>query len=295
MNISSVRFLCCFALFLLLACSKEKTAETGAQTSPQKGEVSYSIEIIPLNVTRNSTIYLVPHGFILSDAKIEWFVNGAPAVRAVPDQFSTEAIRKHDKVQAKIIIKDKEIDSNIIEIQNSPPEISNVSIVPQGFKPGDTLRAEASVHDIDGDAVTVTYEWTKNGETAGNSKQFEGELRKGDKLTVKITPFDGEAYGHSLVLRREVGNMPPIISESREYNFDGKIYTYQVKATDPDGDPLTYSLKTSPSGMTINPATGVIKWNVPPDFIGKASFSVLVADGHNGEALQNLAFEIKSQ
>lgn len=290
-----IRFLCAITLVPLLACSADKPVEKSEQNHTQTGEGSYLIEIIPLNVTRNSTIYLVHHGFTLSDAKIEWFVNGSPVLSALPDQFNTDGIRKHDKVQSKVIIKDKEIVSNIIEIKNAPPEINQAELVPEGFKPVGTLRVEATESDIDGDAVTLTYEWNKNGEPAGSSKQFKGKLKKGDKLSIKVTPFDGEAYGRSLVLRREVGNMPPIISESMEYNFDGKIYTYQVKATDPDGDPLMYSLKTAPSAMTINPSAGLIKWNVPPGFIGKASFTVSVIDGHGGEASQNLTFEIKSE
>ena len=46
-----------------------------------------------------------------------------------------------------------------------------------------------------------------------------------------------------------------MIVDHKNFNFDGKIYTYQVKATDPDEDKLTYSLKSAPAGMTIDPKT----------------------------------------
>jgi len=39
-----------------------------------------------------------------------------------------------------------------------------------------------------------------------------------------------------------------------------ELYTYNVDATDPDGDALTYSLDVKPSGMTIDSATGLIEW-----------------------------------
>ncbi|HCL90511.1 MAG TPA: hypothetical protein DHW70_04240 [Candidatus Atribacteria bacterium] len=34
------------------------------------------------------------------------------------------------------------------------------------------------------------------------------------------------------------------------------LYTYDVNATDPEGDTLTYSLIAPPEGMTIDPDTG---------------------------------------
>ena len=39
----------------------------------------------------------------------------------------------------------------------------------------------------------------------------------------------------------------------------GLTYTYDVRATDPDGDPLTYSLPVKPDGMTIT-ADGLVTW-----------------------------------
>ena len=59
------------------------------------------------------------------------------------------------------------------------------------------------------------------------------------------------------------------------------LYTYDVEATDPDsGDILTYSLTTSPSGMTIDSATGVISWTPTSDQIGDNNVTVKVSDGN---------------
>ena len=278
----------------MVSCSPEKPPVTESR----KQEISrpaddISLEITPLNVTHNSRIYAVPRGFTLSDAGIEWFVNGYPASGSMPGQFSTADAMKNDEVQARAIVKGSEIWSDIITIKNSSPEISKVRILPEVFRPGDTLYVEASGIDIDGDEVTISYEWTKNGEPAGQSKQIEGTLRRGDKISVRITPFDGEDYGRPGVLHREILNLPPAIIDGRKHRFTGNLFTHQVKANDPDGDPLTYSLKSSPSGMTINSSTGLVKWDVPPEFTGKTSFIVSVSDGHGGEAAQTIVFEIR--
>ncbi|MCJ7789408.1 MAG: putative Ig domain-containing protein [Candidatus Atribacteria bacterium] len=55
------------------------------------------------------------------------------------------------------------------------------------------------------------------------------------------------------------------------------LYIYNVEAADPDGDTLTYTLTTSPTDMTINSATGVIKWT--PSTTGDYNVTVEVSDG----------------
>ncbi len=58
-----------------------------------------------------------------------------------------------------------------------------------------------------------------------------------------------------------------------------ELYTYDVDVTDPDGDTLTYSLTTSPAGMTINSTNGVISWTPTFDQIGDNDVTVEVSDG----------------
>ena len=55
------------------------------------------------------------------------------------------------------------------------------------------------------------------------------------------------------------------------------LYTYDVEAIDPDDDTLTYTLTTSPTGMTINSTTGAINWT--PGTEGDYDVTVEVSDG----------------
>jgi len=57
----------------------------------------------------------------------------------------------------------------------------------------------------------------------------------------------------------------------------GEAYTYDVNATDPEGDTLAYSLITKPTGMTIKSTTGLIKWT--PKAEGNFAVAVKVSDG----------------
>ena len=75
-------------------------------------------------------------------------------------------------------------------------------------------------------------------------------------------------------------NSSPIIeSDPITTAKEGAVYTYDVEATDPNGDTLTYSLTTTPIGMTINSTTGVISWTPTESQIGENEVSVEVSDG----------------
>ncbi|MEW6601705.1 MAG: putative Ig domain-containing protein, partial [Nitrospirota bacterium] len=177
------------------------------------------------------------------------------------------------------------------QTENNPPKLGNVKIMPEVFRTGDRLYVDVTVSDVDGDDVTVNYEWTLNGEPAGSAREIDAEIKRGDRLSVKITPYDGELYGRTITLKREIGNTPPVIEENKSFVFDGKTYTIQIMASDPDGDDLTYSLKTAPEGMSIDSA-GLITWNVPSEFKGKAPVAVSVADGNGGQAEVNFTITI---
>ncbi len=177
---------------------------------------------------------------------------------------------------------------------NNPPAITKAELRPENIRNTDSLKIVAEGSDKDGDEVTFNYEWIKNSEPAGNSNTITG-FKRGDKISVRITPFDGKDYGQPKTIYTEIRNTNPKIVEHKEAMFDGKSYSYQVRAADPDGDPLSYSLKSAPPGMTIDPLTGLIKWEVPPDFKGKNPIIVSVTDDHGGEASQSFYLEIKSE
>lgn len=56
-------------------------------------------------------------------------------------------------------------------------------------------------------------------------------------------------------------------------------YAYDVNATDPDGDTLTYTLTANPTGMTIVSTTGVIGWTPTSTQLGNRPVTVAVSDG----------------
>jgi hypothetical protein len=298
------RFLMLLFLVAVLSCSSEKSPEmSGQETQKPEGAPSsavtgdgkpFSAQIIPTDATRGSTIHLVSQGFSPADVRITWVVNNS-IMDTVSPRFHAAEVKKGDKIYAKVVFQGQEIISNTIEIGNSSPVLTSIKILPEIFKPGDTLSVEAVASDPDGEPVEISYQWTVNGVPAGTGKQLEAPLRKGDKIDIRITPADEESAGRAVILHREIANLPPVLQDGKKYAFDGKTFSYQIRASDPDGDALSYSLKAAPSAMRIDSSTGFITWDAPSDFTGKASFAVSVADGHGGEVTQDLTLEIKPE
>jgi|WetSurSiteA1Bulk_404760.scaffolds.fasta_scaffold06230_3 hypothetical protein len=181
--------------------------------------------------------------------------------------------------------------------RNKPPLITKFNIEPKYPVIGDTVRAEVETVDRDEDAVTVAYQWVKNDvllEETSNTLLLAGGYKRGDKLSVKATPDDGKVKGTTLTVVVTIANASPVVKGVPEpFKLNGDLYTYQVKATDPDGDGLTYALKEAPDGMTIDPKKGFIQWKVPPDVTGTSSHTVSVTDGQGGETTATITLDIQ--
>ena len=281
-------------VLLALSCSTDKRDDRSGSASVASGVrgttqqfasiplETYTLEISPKAASQNSTVNLIVTGFDLHDAKIEWLLNGASVESAWPNQLKLSMAKKGDTLQARALIRGREILSNQIDIVNTPPELTIMKFLTEVTKPGDALGVAVEGSDVDGDKITFLYEWTINGEPAGSEEKLGKLIKRGDLVVVKVTPYDGQIYGRAIALSREIQNMPPVIQEHGEFQFDGTQYTYQVKATDPDGDALAYALESQPEGMTIDTSRGLITWIVPADYKGKTSVSVVVTDGHGG-------------
>ena len=74
-------------------------------------------------------------------------------------------------------------------------------------------------------------------------------------------------------------NNKPIIGSTPDTTAKIEIeYTYEVVATDPDGDTLTYTLSVKPEGMTINEQTGAVSWTPIETQIGEHQVIIEVSD-----------------
>jgi hypothetical protein len=151
---------------------------------------------------------------------------------------------------------------------------------------------ETEGYDADGDPVQFEIAWQKNGQPAGTGNHLIAPVKRGDKVIVTITPFDGKDRGKSATLSREILNTPPVIEGQEQFQVTDSAVTFQVRASDADGDPLTYSIKDAPPGMSIDPGTGRVRWVTSPGTAGKVPFTVIVSDGSGGESTARFSVTI---
>ncbi|MHB8110125.1 MAG: Ig domain-containing protein [Syntrophorhabdaceae bacterium] len=131
---------------------------------------------------------------------------------------------------------------------------------------------------MDGREVNYKFDWTVNGQPSGDGGERITGFKRGDRVAVAITPFEGERAGTSRLLEFLVNNTSPKIEENKDMKFDGKRLSYQVKGSDLDGDELTYVLDDAPEGMTIDPKTGLVNWQPKEGDSGERAVKVKVSD-----------------
>ena len=88
---------------------------------------------------------------------------------------------------------------------------------------------------------------------------------------------------------------PEIITTPNLQSLVGDIYRYNVDATDPDGDALTYRLSSSPLNMTIDSLTGQINWNTATTQPGTYQTEVQVIDNRGGLTKQGFNITLNAQ
>ncbi|MFZ5906512.1 MAG: hypothetical protein ACOYVJ_03760 [Nitrospirota bacterium] len=213
------RFLILLFLTFVLSCSSEKSPEMSGQQPQEPGgapssavtveATPFSVQIIPSDAKRGTTMYLVPQGFTLNDeVRVAWIVNNN--IRdAASQRFHAEELKKGDRVSAKAVFDGREMISNTIVIRNSPPVITSIRILPEILKPGDRLSVEVQASDPDEDPVEITCAWTVNGIPAGTGEQLEVPIRMGDTIDITITPSDEESTGRTVTLHRAVTDLQP--------------------------------------------------------------------------------------
>jgi hypothetical protein len=170
-----------------------------------------------------------------------------------------------------------------MELKNSIPNVSQASFNPAAPVAGKDLTAVVQAEDRDGDGVTFRYQWMRNGQTVPEAKAgtLTGNLlKRGDAIEVKIIPWDGSEAGSERALGPvKVQGRPPVItSEPPADGFAGGFFSYRVTASEPDGEKVAFGLTQGPSGMTISPGDGLIRWTLPSDRGKTYAVTVRVTD-----------------
>lgn len=150
---------------------------------------------------------------------------------------------------------------------NSAPTVAAITLSPSAVYTDDTLTASASTTDLDGDSVSLTYDWTVNGVPVGASgATLDGGIYfdRDDVVEVTVTPNDGTDSGSSLTsssvtIRNTAPTAPVVAIDPTDPEAGDSLFCdVTTDATDADGDALTYTFAWEQDGAAFGSASTTV-------------------------------------
>ncbi|PLX83428.1 MAG: hypothetical protein C0616_00160 [Desulfuromonas sp.] len=186
--------------------------------------------------------------------------------------------------------------SENVTIQNAAPVVVDAPVTLTIDGDEKYFEVNPQVEDADFDIIDLSYEWRVNRELRedieGNRFPLVG-LNRDDRLEVRIKPNDGLVDGPAfLVSDIVVQNSPPKITSLPTQNFSAAIYSYQVVAADPEGDPITFNLGEAPEGMSIDAETGMLTWPLQGVSPGDYTIEIRARDSAGAETVQSFSLSL---
>lgn len=294
-------------LVLMMSCTKDKpeapsaqeepSPETAPASSPASSAGSRTLAIVPENADVGSTLSVRASGFTLpsagGDDRLVWLLNGSPVSSADPLilDLREHLASKGDTVEAVAHVGGEQISSGQLRVSNSPPRITDTSFHDPGEASGN-FSIDVQTEDADGDSVTLEYQWTVNGIPAGTEKQADLSPSPADRIEVSVRAYDGEDYSQESREEFTLLNRAPRFDRVEQYHIVGSTYIYNASASDPDHEPVIFSLDSEPPGMTIDPDSGQVRWDVPDDFFGTVEYYILAADDKGLKSVLPMKFSV---
>ncbi len=175
---------------------------------------------------------------------------------------------------------------------------------------GKTYRFVPRAYDRDGDrlrfAIHNKPSWASFDSRNGALTGVPRARHVGTYSNIRITVTDGRwprVYAtlgpFSITVPRSSGggsgNAPPVISGTPSTQaVQGQVYSFAPKASDADGDPLTFGIRNRPSWTTFNSGTGLLRGTPGASDIGVYNdIQISVTDGKATVSLP--AFSIRAE
>ncbi len=141
------------------------------------------------------------------------------------------------------------------------------------------LQFVVTATDSDNDNLTFSVTGLPTGaQFTAQTFSWRPNFTRAGTYQVTFTVSDGELTDAETIIITVIDvNRAPVITSQPVVDAEEAVhYIYQVQATDPDNDPLTFTLLAAPDGMTIN-STGRITWL--PEQAGEVRVAIAVSDG----------------
>lgn len=220
------------------------TAQTSSPvTILNRAPTLTSAAVSPTSANTTTTLTCTPSGYADGDGDAavytyKWQIDGVD-VSGQTTSTLKNAFSRGDQVDCVVSASDgyvstAPVTSNTVTIGNAPPTVSNIAITPSNPAAGEAMVASATGSDADGDTVTLSYAWKKNGTaTSYNSATVPaGVTTAGEIWQVTVTPNDGLQSGSSISLSVTVTTSTVVDADGDGYNS-----TIDCDDTDPATNP----------------------------------------------------------
>ena len=185
-----------------------------------------------------------------------------------------------------------------VPLINTNPEITSDPIIT--VVAGESYEYAPTIEELDGDTLTFDTPLAPAG-LAVNP----------DNGTIRWTPRMDQIGTQNVLLRVRDGNggfnlqyfqievaepnsAPVIVSAPPTGPAGvGLPYEYDVNAVDAQDDAVTFSLGVAPEGMTIDEATGVVRWTPVVDQLGVQTISIVARDGRGLSSEQTFELTVE--
>ncbi len=295
--------------FLFLLYLPSCNNRTNPESAPQSDQTPAIVSVIISPEKPHKGIDL--HAIVQSKSpggspityKYQWIKNEELMIGETNASLSLKGDRfqKKDLMQVKVTplegtLEGRSLISAPVQILNSTPVVREIWIEPKIAYVYDSLKAELKSSDLDGDFVYYVFRWEKNGRALSEQQSQileRGQFKKGDSIAVIVIPDDREIQGDPKKSEPVIiSNSPPVVTSSPSTSVSEKTYRYQVTATDPDHDPITFTLKSGPKGMIIDKNTGLLQWEIKKEGKGTHPIEIEALDNEGAKSIQRFTLTV---
>ena len=225
-----------------------------------------SVSLSPSSLKATTSVSATPQGAYDPDGDsvsfaYQWYVSGVPVGTNSADLDSANYVGG-DQVRVAVTPKDANdsgnaVSSASVEVENSLPTLQDFTITPSSPRTKQSVVANATWADVDGDFVTATYQWRVNTtlQTTNGSTLHYSKYNKGDNIVVYAAPSDGHGTGAAQYLASitvvDTPPVAPVVRQGLEAAWVGEEIKCGVQqwARDDDRDLISYDWSWTVDGV----------------------------------------------